>query len=345
MSPAALPEVALGRTGMSISRLGLGAWAIGGGEWQGGWGPQDDDESVATIHRAVELGINWVDTAPAYGLGRAEEVVGRALRELPPADRPYVFTKCGLVWEPGGRTVSNVLAPASIRRECEDSLRRLGVERIDLLQVHWPTEDGTPVEESWAAMAELVDEGKVAHIGVSNFDVGLLDRCQAVRPVETFQPQLNLIVRGAGEATLPWCEAHGTGVIVYSPMRSGLLTGRFDADRVGSLPDDDWRATDPDFTPPRLHAHLALVERMAAVAARLDASVAELAVAWTLAWPAVDGAIVGARRPDQIDGWIRAAQLELGPQHLSDLALALEETGAGHGPTRPAGAQVEGSPV
>src|SRR4051812_3601055 len=181
----------LGSTGMKISPVGLGAWAIGGGEWQGGWGPQDDAESVAAIHRAVASGVNWIDTAAAYGLGRAEEVVGRAVAALPAGERPLVFTKCGLVWEPGARTVANVLSPASIRAECEASLRRLGVEAIDLYQIHWPAEDGTRIEDSWATMGELVDEGKVRHIGVSNFDVDLLAACAAVRPVETFQPELN----------------------------------------------------------------------------------------------------------------------------------------------------------
>ena len=230
--PGEVATATLGRTPLEISRIGFGAWAIGGGEWQGGWGPQDDTESVAAIHHAVELGINWIDTAPAYGLGRAEEVVGRALRELPEADRPLVFTKCGLVWEPGARTVSNVLSPSSIRAECDASLGRLGVERIDLLQIHWPSQDGTPLEESWATMAELVDEGKVGWIGVSNFDVDLLERCQAVRPVDTNQPELNLLNRQPAAEIIPWCASHGTGVLVYSPMRSGLLTGRFSAERV-----------------------------------------------------------------------------------------------------------------
>jgi aryl-alcohol dehydrogenase-like predicted oxidoreductase len=330
-----LATTRLGTTDLDITRVGLGAWAIGGGGWQGGWGPQDDRESVEAIHHAVGLGVNWVDTAAAYGLGHAEEVVGRAVRELPADERPYVFTKCGLVWEPGATTVSNVLAPASVRRECEDSLRRLGVDRIDLYQVHWPSHDGTPIEESWATLAALVEEGKVRHIGVSNFDVDLLDRCEAVRHVDSFQPELNLLVREAAGTTLPWCQAHGTGVIVYSPMRSGLLTGRYTAERAAALPDDDWRATHPDFQPPGLGRNLAVVERLRGIAAEVGCTLPELAVAWALAWPAVDGAIVGARRPEQIDGWVAAESVVLDARLLDAVAAVLEQTGAGTGPTRP----------
>jgi aryl-alcohol dehydrogenase-like predicted oxidoreductase len=328
-------SVILGRTGLEISRLGLGAWAIGGGGWQGGWGPQDDAESVRTIHRTVELGIDWVDTAPAYGLGRAEEVVGRALRTLPEADRPLVFTKCGLVWEPGGTTVSNVLAPASIRAECEASLRRLGVERLDLLQVHWPSHDGTPVEESWQAMADLVDEGKARAIGVSNFDLDLLERCQAVRPVDTFQPELNLLVRQNAEL-LPWCAAHGVGVITYSPLRSGLLSGRFSVERSRSLPADDWRRDHEEFTGAGLDRALALVEGLRPIAGDLGCSVPELAIAWVLAWPQVHGAIVGARRPEQVDGWVGALGVRLDDETLDAVSALLEHLGVGAGPVHPA---------
>lgn len=325
----------LGNTDLLITRLGLGAWAIGGAGWQGGWGPQDDNASVAAIHHAVKSGINWIDTAPAYGLGHAEEVVGQAVAALPADERPLIFTKCGLVWEPGGTTVTNVLAPHSIRRECEDSLRRLGVEALDLLQVHWPTWDGTPVEESWATMADLVTEGKVRHIGVSNFDVDLLARCQAVRQVDTYQPQLNLLLRNEAEAAIPWCAAHGVGVIVYSPMRSGLLTGAFSPERALSLPEDDWRSIDPDFTEPRLSRNLAFVERLRPLAARHRCSPAELAIAWAVAWPGVDGAIVGARRPEQIDGWIAAGEVRLDEDGLKEIGELLLETGAGEGPTCP----------
>lgn len=331
-----LETTKLGSTAFDITRLGLGAWAIGGGDWQGGWGPQEDAESVQAIHHGVERGINWIDTAAAYGLGHAEEVVGQAVAALPEADRPYVFTKCGLVWEQGGRTVSNVLAPDSIRQECDDSLGRLGMDHIDLLQIHWPSHDGTPIEESWMTMAELVDAGKVGSIGVSNFDVDLLERCEAIRHVETYQPHLNLLVRDAAADTLPWCAAHGTGVIVYSPMRSGLLTGRFSAKRAAALPNDDWRRLDSDFQEPRLSRNLLLVDRLSPVTERLGCSMAELAVAWTLAWPEVTGAIVGARRPEQLDGWIGAADLRLEPADLDEIAAVVDEVGAGTGPSRPA---------
>ena len=332
---AATTTTELGATGLEITRVGLGAWAIGGAGWQGGWGIQDDAESVQTIHRAVELGINWVDTAPAYGLGHAETVVGLAVRELPEADRPLVFTKCGLVWEPGATSVSNVLSPESIRRECEDSLRRLGVEVIDLLQVHWPSTDGTPIEESWATLADLVTEGKARYLGVSNFDVGLLEACEAIRHVDTCQPELNLLVRQNAESILPWCEAPGTGVIAYSPMRNGLLSGHFTRERSAALPDDDWRSGHPDFQEPGLSANLAVVDRLKTIADELGCTVAELAVAWTLAWPMVDGAIVGARRPAQLDDWIGAGALQLDDSILDELASVLTETGAGEGPTRP----------
>ena len=325
----------LGKTDLHITGVGLGAWAIGGGGWQGGWGPQDDEESIAAIHHAVSLGVNWVDTAAAYGLGHAETVLGEALRSLPADERPYVFTKCGLVWEPGATTVANVLAPASIRRECEDSLRRLGVDAIDLYQFHWPTHDGTPVEESWATMVELVDEGKVRFIGVSNFDVELLERCQAVRQVDTYQPELNLLVREAAGTTIPWAFEHGTGVIVYSPMRSGLLTGRFTAERSGTLPDDDWRACHDDFCGPGLERNLVVVRRLAAIAEEVGCTLPALAVAWTLAWPGVDGAIVGARRPSQLDDWIDAASVTLDGSILDEIAGVLSETGAGAGPVKP----------
>jgi len=329
----ALPTRPLGRTGFDITVLGLGAWAIGGSASQGGWGRQDDAESVAAIHRAVELGINWIDTAPAYGFGHAEEVVGDALAALPEDERPLVFTKCGLVWDESESTVRNVLAPESIRRECEASLRRLKVERLDLLQIHWPAHDGTPTEESWQTMADLVEEGKTRAVGASNYGVELLEPCEALRHVDTYQPELNLLNRDAADE-IAWSHAHNTGVIVYSPMRSGLLTATSTPERWAALPDDDWRTGHPDFQEPALGRNLELVERLRAISDELDASVSELAVAWTLRWPGVTGAIVGARRPEQVDGWIRAASLEL-DDDLVDRIDLLEKTGAGSGPVRP----------
>jgi aryl-alcohol dehydrogenase-like predicted oxidoreductase len=333
------PTRPLGSTGFDITVVGLGAWAIGGSASQGGWGRQDDAESVAAIHRAVELGINWIDTAPAYGFGHAEEVVGDALAALPDGDRPRVFTKCGLVWEEGETTVRNVLAPESIRRECETSLRRLKLECIDLLQIHWPAHDGTPPEESWQTMADLVEEGKTRAVGVSNYDVDLLERCEAVRHVDTYQPELNLITRDA-EDSIAWCRANGTGVIVYSPMRSGLLTGTSAAERWAALPEDDWRRGHPDFQEPALSRNLLVVERLRAIADELDASLGELAVAWTLEWPGVTGAIVGARRPVQVEDWVGAASLELDDEVLDRIGDVLQESGAGSGPVRPPVARV-----
>jgi aryl-alcohol dehydrogenase-like predicted oxidoreductase len=331
-----LPTTALGPTGFEITRVGLGAWAIGGGDWQGGWGPQDDDASVRAIHHAIARGVNWIDTAAAYGLGHAEEVVGRAVAELPEGERPLVFTKCGLVWDPGETSVRNTLAPESIRRECEDSLRRLRLETIDLYQLHWPTWDETPLEDSWATMVELVDEGKVRAIGLSNFDLEELERCQAIRQVDTLQPELNLVNREAAADRIRWACDHGAGVIVYSPMASGLLTGRMTAERVAAMPDDDWRRGAPGFQQPALDRTLELVERLRSIADELSCTLPELAVAWTLSVDGVDGAIVGARSPEQVDGWIGAASLRLDETALDEIAVAVEETGAGTGPVRPA---------
>ena len=327
----------LGSTDMEITTLGFGAWAVGGGGWAFGWGPQDDAESVAAIRHAVEQGINWIDTAAVYGLGHSEEVVRRALAELPAGERPYVFTKCGMVWDEGDRMAAprQVLRPESIRRECEASLRRLGVERIDLYQFHWPDEAGTPVEDSWAEMARLVAEGKVGAAGVSNFDVALLERCAAVRQVDSLQPPFSLIRRRAAEAEIPWSADHGTGVIVYSPMQSGLLTDRFTEERVRAFPEDDWRRRSPDFLPPKLGRNLALRDGLRPIAARHGTSVASVAIAWTLAWTGVTGAIVGGRTPAQVDGWIDAGSIELDRQDLDEIAALVAKTGAGSGPSLP----------
>ncbi len=332
-----LPMRPLGGSGLEITRVGFGSWAAGGGGWAFGWGPQDDAQSVAAMRHAVELGINWIDTAAVYGLGHSEEVVGQLLKQLPAGDRPYVFTKCGMVWgddpmEPARR----VLTPASIRRECEASLRRLGVERIDLYQFHWPDDStGTPVEESWEAMATLVREGKIRCAGVCNFDVALLERIERVHHVDSLQPPFSLIRRDIAAAELPWCAAHGTGVIVYSPMQNGLLTDSFSAERVARLAADDWRKRSPRFQQPELGKSLALRDGLRPIAERHDTSVAAVAVAWTLAWRGLTGAIVGARSPAQVDGWIGGARLELAPEDLDEIAEAIARTGAGSGPTMP----------
>ena len=333
----ALPVRPLGSSGLAITTVGFGAWAIGGGGWSHGWGPQDDATSIAAMRRALALGVNWIDTAAVYGLGHSEEVVGRLLRDLPLGERPLVFTKGGLVWDERDRMqeARRVLRPDSIRRECEASLRRLGIERIDLYQFHRPDETGTPIEESWAEMVRLVEEGKVRAAGVSNFDVALLERCEAIRHVDSLQPPFSLIRRDVAARELAWCAVHRTGVIVYSPMQTGLLTDSFTAARVRALAADDWRRNGPEFQPPRLDRNLALRDALRPIGRRHGASVSAVAVAWTLAWPGVTGAIVGARAPAQVDGWIGAATLRLDATDFDEIAAALKRTQAGTGPERP----------
>jgi aryl-alcohol dehydrogenase-like predicted oxidoreductase len=328
-----LPTKQLGTTDMRITRVGFGAWAIGGGDWAFAWGSQEDAQSVAAIRYAVEQGVNWIDTAAVYGLGHSEEVVGEALTGIPEADRPYVFTKCGLVWDPADRRAAPRRTGAEIRREVEDSLRRLGVERIDLYQMHRPAEDGTPLEEYWQTLLDLRRQGKVRAVGLSNHDVNQLTTAEKLGHVDSLQPPFSAIHRSAA-AEIAHCEAAGTGVIVYSPMQAGLLTGAFSRERVEGLPEDDWRRRHPDFTT-GLDANLALADALVPIAKRHDVQPAAVAVAWTLAWSGVTGAIVGARRPDQIDGWLPAAELELTPADLSEIAAAIEQTGAGEGPATP----------
>jgi aryl-alcohol dehydrogenase-like predicted oxidoreductase len=333
-----LPMQRLGRSDLNISRLGFGAWAIGGGGWYFGWGPQDDTDSLAAMWRALDLGINWVDTAAAYGLGHSEELVGRLLRELPANERPYVFTKCGVVYEgrdPMGPPLRS-LQPESVRKECEASLRRLGVERIDLYQFHWPDETGAVIEDSWATMLKLMEEGKVRAAGVSNFTVELLNRCEAIRHVDSLQPPFSLINRAVGDQEIAWCEAHETGVICYSPMQSGLLTDSFSAQRVSALASDDWRRRSPEFNEPNLSRNLALRDSLRPIAKRHNTSVSSIALAWVLAWPGVTGAIVGARSPKQVEGWIDAAGVKLSTQEIGEIAAALRKTQAGRGPAAPA---------
>jgi aryl-alcohol dehydrogenase-like predicted oxidoreductase len=306
----------LGDTGLEITRLGVGAWAIGGGGWEFGWGPQEDDESIAAIHHALDLGVNWIDTAAAYGFGRSEEVVGRALEGL--QDRPYVFTKASLLEGPDRRVVHS-LKRDSILREAHASLRRLGIDAIDLYQIHWPIPD-EDIEEGWTAFAELKEQGLVRHIGVSNFDVEQLRRIQQIAPVETLQPQYSLIERDVERELLPFCERERIGVIVYSPMGSGMLTGGMTRERIAGLADDDWRKHDARFNEPQLSRNLELVERLKAVADRYDATPGAVAVAWTLRNPAVDAAIVGFRRPVQVDPILGAASLELTDEDLAEIA-------------------------
>jgi len=329
----------LGTSGLHITQVGFGAWAVGGGGWAYGWGSQNDSDSIAAIKHAVTRGINWVDTAAIYGLGHSEEVVGRALRELPAGERPYVFTKGGMIPDPSRpfEEPQRNLRPESIRKEVEASLRRLGVERIDLYQFHWPDALDTPVEESWSEMSRLIREGKVGAGGVSNFNVGLLERAEHVRHVDSLQPPFSLIHRQAAEDVIPWSAAHGTGVIVYSPMQSGILTDSFSRQRVERMASDDWRRLNDEFHEPLLTRNLALRDALQPIALRHGVSIGAVAIAWTLTWPGVSGAIVGARSPQQVDGWIAAGNLALEAEELAEIAGALERTRAGAGPKQPVG--------
>jgi aryl-alcohol dehydrogenase-like predicted oxidoreductase len=310
MTTTGLKTTELGRTGMRITRVGMGAWAIGGAGWWHAWGAQDDEESIATLRRGFELGINWVDTAPIYGLGHSEEVVGRALEGL--ADRPYVFTKASLL-DGGDNSVRHNLGRDSLLREIEASLTRLRVDVIDLYQVHWPDPD-EDVEEGWSTFAEIKEQGLVRHIGVSNFDVGQLRRAQAIAPVETLQPPYSLLERGVEDEILPFAQSEEIGVIVYSPMASGLLTGAMTAERIAAMP------ADPRFQEPQLSDHLALVARLEQVAERHDTTAGAIAVAWTLQHPAVHGSIVGFRRPDQVQALALAGNVELSDDDLAMIA-------------------------
>ena len=317
----------LGREGPEISALGFGTWALAG-RYRFGWGAVDDQESIAAIRRAIEAGVTWIDTAPTYGDGHSEEVVGRALELFNAGEEVFVFTKCGRPWRNG--EVYFDLRPESIRAECEASLRRLRIERIDLYQFHWPDYGtGTPVEESWGTMVELVDEGKVRWLGVCNFDVPRLDACEAIRHVDSLQPPLSLLNRNARRQLVPWAREHGTGVIAYSPMASGLLTGSFNREGLERLADDDWRRKAAPFQEPALSRNLALVELLEPIAERVGATVSALALAWVLAVPGVTAVIVGGRRPSQLDDWVQADALELGAQALAEIEAALESTGAG----------------
>lgn len=331
-----LPTRRLGTTDIAITRVGFGAWAIGGTEWSTSGRPLDDAASVAAIRRALDCGVNWIDTAPIYGLGHSEEVVRRALQGVPRGERPYVFTKCGIVWDDRDRKAPARLvgSPASLRRELDDSLRRLDVERIDLYQMHRPAEDGTPLEEYWQLMLDFKKAGKVRAVGLSNHSVEQLERAERLGHVDSLQPPFSAIRRRSAEE-IAWCHANGTGVIVYSPMQAGLLTGAFSTERAKSLPREDWRAQSAEFTGEALSRNLALADALKPIAACHDTTVSAVAVAWTLAWRGVSGAIVGARSASQVDGWIDAASVDLTDADLREVAAAIERTGAGRGPNVP----------
>jgi aryl-alcohol dehydrogenase-like predicted oxidoreductase len=312
----------LGRTGIEVTSVGLGTWAIGGGGWEFGWGPQDDRRSSETIDRAIAVGINWIDTAPVYGTGHAEEVIGRTLKDRP--HRPHVFTKVALRWDSQRRIVHNLKAD-SIRAEVKDSLGRLGVESLDLVQVHWPDPEAD-IEEGWRALADLKDRGLVRHIGVSNFAVPQMERAAAIAPVETLQPPYSLVHPGVEREILPYAQSHGIGVIAYSPMGCGLLTGAVTPERVAGMPRDDWRRRDREFQEPRLSRHRALASLLSEIGtAHGGRSAAEVAIAWTLANPAVTGSIVGARSAAQVDGFSGALSLRLTQDDLGRIARFRQE--------------------
>jgi aryl-alcohol dehydrogenase-like predicted oxidoreductase len=307
----------LGNSDMEITPVGFGAWAVGGGGWEFGWGPQKDRESIEAIHRALDLGINWIDTAAAYGLGHSEEVVARALEGWSGA-RPYVFTKCGLRWDDDGK-VHRVLKADTVREECENSLRRLGVEAIDLYQIHWPTKNPAENEAGWTTLAQLQREGKVRWIGLSNWNVEQMQMARQIAPITSLQPPYSLIRRGIEEEILPFCKREGIGVIVYSPMASGMLTGAMTRERAANLPDNDWRSTNKEFQEPNLSRNLELVESLREIGAVHGRSPGEAAIAWTLRHPAVTGAIVGGRNAGQVEGTAGAAGFRLGDDEIEAL--------------------------
>jgi len=305
----------LGNTDMQITPLGFGTWAIGGGGWSYGWGPQDDQQSIEAIHRALDLGMNWIDTAAVYGLGHAEEVVADALKGR--SEKPYIFTKCSLVWD-NQRRISSHMKAQSVRREVEDSLRRLKVDVIDLYQIHWPNPD-EQIEEGWTTLAELKEEQKVRHIGVSNFNVSQMQRAQKIAPISSLQPPYSLIKRGIEGDILDYCHANNIGVIVYAPMQSGLLTGKMTPERVANLPEDDWRRGSGDFQEPQLSKNLKLVDLLRDIGSRHGRAPGEVAIAWTLRQPAVTGAIVGGRNAGQVEGIIGAMEFRLSDDEIAEI--------------------------
>jgi aryl-alcohol dehydrogenase-like predicted oxidoreductase len=317
----------LGQSDLQITPIGIGAWAIGGGQWEFAWGVQDDSESIAAIHAGLDRGINWIDTAPAYGLGHSETIVGRAIKGL--AKRPYIFTKCSLVWDES-RKISHNLQAASIRREAEASLKRLGVDSIDLYQIDWPAwawhpESASPgsIEEAVGEMAKLKAAGKIRNLGVSNFSASQMQRAQNVAPITSLQPPYSLLFRDVETATLPFALTHHIGVIVYSPMASGLLSGAMTRERIAGLPEDDWRKNSPNFQEPLLSRNLRLVEILRAIGQRQNATPGEVAIAWTLRNPAVTGAIVGVRSAQQVNGIAGAANVELNANDEREIEQAL----------------------
>ncbi|WP_348267158.1 aldo/keto reductase [Edaphobacter paludis] len=310
----------LGNSDLHLTPIGFGAWAIGGGNWEFAWGSQDDSESVAAIERALDLGINWIDTAAIYGLGHSEEIVVKALKNT--SHKPYIFTKCSMRWHED-RSIYRSLKAASLREELENSLTRLGVETIDLYQIHWPDPD-EDIEEGWETLAKFKQEGKVRYIGVSNFSVDQLKRAIKIAPVTSLQPPYSLLNRNVEAEILPFAQQNNIGVINYSPMASGLLTGKMTRERIENMPQDDWRRKAPQFKEPKLSRNLKLVELLAAVGKTHDVEPGVVAVAWTLHHPAITAAIVGARRSDQIEGTIKAASFRLTEEEYQRITAFLD---------------------
>jgi aryl-alcohol dehydrogenase-like predicted oxidoreductase len=322
----------LGHSDLKITPIGIGAWAIGGGQWEFGWGSQDDNESRDAIHAGLDRGINWIDTAAAYGLGHSETVVGKAVKGL--RTRPYIFTKCSLVWNKSGK-ISHNLQAASIRREAESSLKRLELDTIDLYQIHWPAWSGGPesespgsIEEAVGAMAELKAEGKIRHIGVSNFNAHQMQRAMSVAPITSLQPPYSLVATEVESSILPFALEHQLGVIVYSPMASGLLSGAMTRERIAGLPEDDWRKHSPNFQEPLLSRNLRLVETLRAIGQRHKATPGEVAIAWALRNPAVTGAIIGVRSAQQVSGIAGAADVKLSPNDILEIEQGLTRKAA-----------------
>ena len=311
----------LGNSDLMITPIGVGAWAMGGSGWTWSWGPQDDDDSLSAIHNALDRGINWIDTAAVYGLGHSEEVVGHALRSR--SQRPYVFTKCERTWNASGK-ISGTLKAESIRKECEASLRRLGLDAIDLYQIHWPDPDAD-IEEGWTEMARLKEEGKVRNIGVSNFNVKQMKRAAAIAPITSIQPPYSMLARDVEETILPYAAKNNIGVIVYSPMYSGLLSGAMTRERIASFAAEDWRRQNPNFREPLLSGNLRLVELLREIGARHGRMPGEVAIAWTLHNQAVTGAIVGVRSPKQVAGVIGAANFRLSSGEFEEIETALQQ--------------------
>jgi aryl-alcohol dehydrogenase-like predicted oxidoreductase len=322
----------LGQSDLLITPIGIGAWAMGGGNWQFGWGPQHDQDSIAAIHQGLARGVNWIDTAAVYGLGRSEAVVGRAIRDL--GDRPYIFTKCSLIWDQDGK-ISHSLQASSIRREAEASLKRLGIDTIDLYQIHWPVARDVPeatppgsIEEAMGAMMELQTTGKIRHIGVSNFDVEQMKRARAVALIASLQPPYSLLAREVERAAFPFVRQNHIGVLVYSPMASGLLSGAMTRERIAGLADDDWRKHGPNFQEPLLSRNLQLVEILRRIGKKRNATPGEIAIAWTLRNPAVTAAIVGIRTAQQVTGVAGAAEVHLNPDELAEIESTVEQKAA-----------------